>query len=427
MNTSSPRRPAALLCVLLASVLTLSTTVHAASPWSTQILSGARVLLNCPTLISVDAARALLADRERALAFAEETLGGQLFRRLIITIEPTLLTSSGLSEPTEGGGAVTFRIPVFTLERFETDGTSPFEFAGCHEEVHALANHLWEANEFGTLSTLGEGVAVYVEELRRGAELHWAIAGALQKAGFLYDIDLLLGGCPLNEEAALAQLNVYYAGATFVEFLLETYGLDPFSELYSVEWFRSDWQAPDAGLIEADPAEEIDRIYGRPIAEIDTAWRASIASRWDGSAAEAELFVRAYTSDVRILDEPVRELEEYWASYAYRLVGSSSPAARLYEEIVHAVFDLVYLRGDVLEAAYSDCRARIDRLHEMLAAWLDAIHAFELAEDIARSDAELAEIIPLLETARAGYTLAGDTFMAVKAAEWLEELGTPGN
>ena len=365
----------------------------------------------------------MLADREAALAFAEDVLGGRLFRRLLITIEPTLLTSWGMTEPANRSGAITFHVPVAALERFETAGrTSPFEFAGCHEEVHAVANHLWLGNDFGTLAALGEGVAAYVEELRRGTGLHWAIAGALRAAGGLCDVGLLLGGSLLDEDAALMQLNICYGAATLVEFLIQTYGIEAVAELYGVEWLRIDWRTPDAGFIKADPAEEVQRIFGSSIAKIDAAWRSAIASRWDGSAAEAKRFVQAYATDLRILDEPVSQLEAYWSSYAFRLVGPSDVAFSLYDEVTNAVFELPQLRGNASEEAYARLEASVAELHEMLGAWLDAIRTYEETLELASQDAAGERLAALLSTAEAGYRAAGDLFMADKAAERLAEL-----
>ena len=404
--------------VLVAVVLLASASLTVtAAPWSTQILSGARVLLNCPTLISVDAARALLADRERALAFAEETLGGQLFRRLFITIEPTLLTSWGLTEPTDGGGAIAFHVPVFALERFETDGTSPFEFAGCHEEVHAVANHLWEANEFGTLSTLSEGVAVYVEELRRGTELHWTIAGALQKAGFLYDVDRLMEGSSQDDPLRVIHLNVYYGGASLAEFLIERYGMEAFSELYGVEWIRWDVRHPEGGPVEADPAEEILRIYGKTAAEIDAEWQPWVASHATGTVSDAETFLQAFVSDIDPLDADVTELEAHWAASPLRLVGPSPLVAGLYESVTDALYALPALHGTALAEAYSAFRTSLDRLEVLLAEWLVAIHAYDEALELASEDGDAEQITTLLEAAEAGYRAVGDEVMADKAAE----------
>ena len=415
---SSTRRAVVVLWLFVA----LCTATAHGSPWSNQVAYSTEITLTYPTLIGSEAANALLADREEALAFAEETLGGQLIRRLLITIKPTLLTSWGLTEPTDGGGAIAFHVPVFALERFETDGTSPFDFAGCHEEVHAVANHLWEANQFGTLPALSEGVATYVEELRRGTKLHHAVAGALQATGLLYDVDLLLGGCPLDENAALMQLNYYYAAASLVEFLIEEDGLTAFSELYGVEWVQWDPRHPDKEPVEADPAGEVLRIYGRTVGEIDTDWKTWISAHWEGSTSEAEVFVEAFTSDLRVLDGLVPELEEYWASYPYRLIGPSTEAASRYESLTDSVYALAHLRGDPLEAAYDEFRESLDQLHAMLTGWLEAIHAYEGALELETSEGDSARLVGLLETAEADYRLAGDVFMAERAAEWLTEL-----
>ena len=408
--------------LFIIAVLVLAALTVNGSPWATQVVSGPRVLLNCPSFLSLEATRSLLEDRERALAFAEEVLGGQLFRRLIVTIEPTLLTSAASAEHTDGGGAITFRIPVPALERFESDGISPFDFAGCHEEVHAVANHLWLGNEYGTLATLREGVAVYVEELRRGTAQHHAIAGTLHASGQLDDLDHLLGTRPVDDPAEIIQLNTYYGGASFVEFVIDRYGMERLSELYGVEWMRWDIRNPDDGFIQAAPGDEILRICGKTLTVVNAEWQTWVAAHSTGSPADAEIFLQAYTSDITVLKTAIAELEEYWNTSPFHLVGPSSLAVELCEAVTNAVFRLASLRGAVLAEAYAIFCDRLDRMNGLLAAWLGAIHAFEEALERTRSDVDPAEFIDLLEAAEAGYALVDDEYMARQAAARLSEL-----
>jgi hypothetical protein len=423
MTIPSHRRTlrVSLIAILLGAILASFGRVLA-SPWANHIARSPRIILTYPELISPEAAEALLADRGEALAFAEATLGGQLYRRLLITIQPTLLVSWAYTEPADRSGAITFHIPVTALERFEMDRTSPFTFVGCHEEVHAVANYLWKGNEFGTRAALSEGVAVYVDELHCATRLRWAIAGALQEVGLIYPVDVLLGGCPLDENPGLYQLNTYYVAATLVEFLLECDGWDLFAELYSVEWFQWDAEQSEPMLEEADPAEEIERVYGASIGEIDRAWQERIAAQWSGTAKDAGIFVDAFASEVRVLDLAVTELERTWDTHPYVLLGPSADAEERYAAIARSVLDLAELRGGPLAEAHGELLEMVDRLQTMLTAWLDAIHAYEEALELQAGDGSTGQLTPLLETAIAGYRAAGDNFMVDKAAAWLERL-----
>ncbi len=413
--------------LLVVAAITLVGTLVDASPWPTQIVSGPHIVLNYPSLIGPEAARSLLAERERTLAFAEEVLGGQLFRRLIITIEPTLLTSAGLSEPTEGGGAITFYVPVDALERFERDGTSPFDFVGCHEEVHAVANHLWPVGQFGTLAALSEGLAVYVEELHRGAGLHHSIAGALQASGRLYEVGRLLEESSWDAPVRVVHLNVYYGGASFVDFLIERYGMEAFSEIYGVEWIRWDARHPEDGPVKADPTEEILRIYGKTVAEIDAEWQPWVASHATGTISDAEIFLQAFASDIESLDADVAELEAYWATSPLRLVGPSSLVAGLYKGITDALYALSDLHGTALEEAYSAFRTSLDRLEALLAEWLDAIRALEEALALIDAGEAPEQVAELLESAEASYAAVGDTGMLDRVRGLLAEHATAGS
>jgi hypothetical protein len=419
-----PSTPARRVLFVVAA-LVLGTLIVNGAPWPTRVVSSARILLNYPSLISSDTARALLADRERALAFAEETLEGELFRRLIVTIEPTLFISMGHSEPTEGGAAITFYVPACALAWFESDGTSPFEFAGCHEEVHAVAEYLWLGSDlrFGTLYALSEGVAVYVEELRRGTELRHSIVRALQASGCLYDVDRLLAEDWQDDSPEIVKLNVYYASASLVEFLIETYGMESLSELYAVEWQQLIVHGVRTQIVEADPAEEMFRIYGKTMRQIDTEWQTWIAADATGSPADADVFLRAYTSDIKRLDAAVVELEEVWSASPFRLVGPSSLVGGLYDQIADALYALADLHGDALTAAYDAFLESLDRLDGLLATWLDAIHALEEALPLIGEGEVSEQVVDLLEVAKAGYKRVEDTHMLDRVRELLAECG----
>ena len=409
--------------LFIVAALVLGTLIVNGSPWPTRIVSGPRILLNYPSLISSNTARALLADRERALAFAEEALGGQVFRRLIMTIRPTLLTHDGFCEPTEGGAAITFFVPVRVLGQSELDGTSPFDFAGCHEEVHAVADSLWLGSNlrFGTLYALSEGVAVYVDELCRGTELRHSIPRALQASGKLYDLNRLLAEDWQDDSDEIVKLNVYYAGAAFVEFLIETYGMESLSELYAVEWQRLIVYGVRTQIVEADPAAEILRIFGKTMRQIDTEWQTWIAADATGSSADADVFLRACTSDIKRLDAAIVELEEVWSASPFRLVGPSSLAGGLYDQIADALYALADLHGDALTAAYADFLRSLDRLDGFLDAWLDAIHALEEALPLIGVGEVSERVVELLESAEAGYAAIEDTHMLDRVRELLAE------
>lgn len=409
---------------VLVAALVLTAPIATAAPWSTLIVSGARVLLNYPSLIDAEAARALLADRERALVFAEETLGGRVFRRLIVTLEPTLVSTGGFSEPTDGGGAITLYIPAHALNRFASDGTSPFAFFGCHEEVHAVANHLWLNSGLGTLYGLSEGIATHVEELHRGAELRHSIARALQVSGCLYGVEQLLSLYSPDGPVEVVQLNVYYAGASLVEFLIETYGMERFAELYGVEWVRFDVRNAESGFIEADPAEEVVRVYERTMAQLDDEWQVWVAAHASSSPADADVFLRAVGPDVKRLEAAVLELEEIWRTSAFQLVGPSARVGGLYDRITKAVYALADVHGDALSAAYDAFLQSLDRLDGLLNAWLAAVHAMEEVLPLIDAGEVSERVLDLLEAAESGYKAVEDTYMLDRVRDLLAEYPT---
>jgi len=262
---------------------------------------------------------------------------------------------------------------------------------------------------------------VYVEELRRGTDLHHAIAGALQASGQLDNLDGLLGTRSVDDPAEVIQLNTYYGGASFVQFVIDRYGMQRLSELYGVEWMRWDIRNPDAGFIQADPGDEILRIYGKSMTVINAEWHTWVAAHSTGSPADAQLFLQAYTSDITVLKTAIAELERYWNTSPFHLVGPSSLVVELCEAVTDAVFRLASLRGAVLAEAYAAFCDRLDRMNGLLAAWLDAIHAFEEATALLDAGEPPERGLGLLRVAEAGYAAVEDSEMLKRTREILRK------
>ena len=157
--------------------------------------------------------------------------------------------------------------------------------------------------------------------------------------------------------------------------------------------------------------------------QIDTEWQTWIAADATGSSADADVFLRACTSDIKRLDAAIVELEEVWSASPFRLVGPSSLAGGLYDQIADAQYALADLRGDALTAAYADFLRSLDRLDGLLDAWLDAIHALEEALPLIGVGEVSERVVELLESAEAGYAAIEDTHMLDRVRELLAEYG----
>lgn len=120
-----------------------------------------------------------------------------------------------------------------------------------HELTHVIALGIGQAHA----PLLGEGIAVWLDGEPEGS--HHERAAALAREGKLPTLDVLL--TRFREDESLT----YPAAGSFVGFVIETRGIERFRRIY----------------VSTDPVADAPEILGAPLAEIDAAWRASLAAR----------------------------------------------------------------------------------------------------------------------------------------------------
>lgn len=124
--------------------------------------------------------------------------------------------------------------------------------------AHELT-HLYTWNTFGAPSSvlLSEGAAVYAGMLFATPSEHLSLeqfCAAYLAAGMLPTM-----AQELSFLGHIRDLENYYAAGCFVEYLIGTYGAEPFGRLY--------------------PSDNYAAIYGKTLAELESDWRATLAAR----------------------------------------------------------------------------------------------------------------------------------------------------
>ena len=125
-----------------------------------------------------------------------------------------------------------------------------FKITGLHEDVHIVLRQLGRPPKF-----LEEGAAMYADG-RRGARCFdaevspWVAPGAV--------VSLIGDAAFIGSDS----FRSYPLAASFAGFLIETYGVEAFKDLYA---YRT-----------SDPGEEFRRIYGMSLEELEAAWLARL-------------------------------------------------------------------------------------------------------------------------------------------------------
>ncbi len=233
-----------------------------------------------------------------------------------------------------------------------------------HETVHALAHGLVEEHgEIGGL--IGEGIATYATGGHYGPEPLDAWAATLS------DSDRFVPLCRIRADFPKIQHEIaYIEGASFVGYLIRTYGLERFQRFYA-----QDPQVPSnaADDIDAFCATEVMRPvaeFGKSYGELESEWRAYLATL-KPTADERALFwgqtryfdlVRTYEErydqDARILPPPPGR----WNERIYQ--AFATPAMTETNTIIEAMFiaaDHALDTGRVVEA-----NAALDEIATML-------------------------------------------------------------
>ncbi|HWQ12697.1 MAG TPA: hypothetical protein VNL77_07855 [Roseiflexaceae bacterium] len=240
-------------------------------------------------------------------------------------------------------------------------GVEPWSYF-VHEVAHALgAALLPEGAEVG--GVLGEGVAVYVT----GG--HYDIEPIDARAATLADSDLYVPLCELRYDFYAAQHEAAYTeSASFVRYLVRTYGLDTFLALYRA-------QQPQRGEREVSVAEfcaqdnaRLAGPTGKTQLELEREWLAYLdtLTPTESQRRSWELTVRLYDTMRRYqeqLDPPARTLppppDEWDDDLTYQfLTPASGRRAAMLETLLVAA-------GDALDAGEL----------ERTAALLDSVEA----------------------------------------------------
>ncbi|MBU7044038.1 MAG: hypothetical protein HXS47_10645 [Theionarchaea archaeon] len=237
-----------------------------------------------------------------------------------------------------------------------------------HEMTHALSTKIGQ--QHGLLS---EGLAVYIEDYRiRGENLH-PIIKILHHQGRLTPLSDLIQDfwCDISYN--------YDIAGSFTTFLIETYGMDRFKELYAKELAWGSFIA----------------IYGKPLEILESEWIAVLN--------EVEVTPQDFDT-IRYRDLIQEGLGIYFDLGFLRVQHGTYPA--------HAEEGICLFRSHYSQNP-EEAFSYLQQFHEGMLAWKRAIERYEaaLAEQSYLQKAEL------FREAAQFYALAGDRTMQMSSEE----------
>jgi hypothetical protein len=135
-----------------------------------------------------------------------------------------------------------------------------------HELVHIFG---YEISDRLTPGLLAEGLAVCYEEAGTQTALHIRTLG-MMRAGTIKPL-----GAILTQYSLYGDTNAYTQAGSFVKYLIDTYGIDAFLELY---------RATSAGQLHTDQHIfiTVKKIYGKSFSEMEEEWLAFLDSLSQG-------------------------------------------------------------------------------------------------------------------------------------------------
>jgi|GEM_PF-2499527 len=352
---------------------------------ATNILRSDRISMHYPSTLSEEAAARLLANREAALAYAEESLGCQVTDRITY-----IITASG------GGGRgsathVEYGLTDRILRQFEDDQALSPTFLGCHEEIHTVMFTCWGRGAF----MLSEGLAMYLDLGYRGGIDNTLISRGLLELDLLPSVeDVPRLYLTFNKFNMGNTLSIYYGGGSLVEYLIVTYGLEAFMELHKHS------RRPD------DFAGASPRILGLSLSDLECDWHAYIRTETEGRERAAQLLPDTLTwhPELRAQWKSLGELSREWPD----VLGRSA----VYEDVEHARSDAVEelqaaTSDQAADSAYQRYQCTTAQMALVLKTWLEAATAYR---DFLQSRDELTipEQAQLLRKALDNYTIVGD-------------------
>ncbi|MEE8593994.1 MAG: hypothetical protein V3T03_07705 [Candidatus Bipolaricaulota bacterium] len=354
-----------------------------------EMLRGDRITLLYPSSLSPLIAERFLNNREQALVFAESALGSKVDERITVSIYTSLFPGGGVAFI----ASIEFHLSLSLLEQFEAPGSVPATTLGCHEETHIVAYYA----SWGTAATaMKEGLAVYLDgQYRGGATYHLTTLGLLSR-GEIPPLDRLLRRVMAPRSSVTDIAAIYSGGASFVAFIIDSYGMETLRAFYAVSW------RPLSYL-----AEDVLKLFGQSLAELEAEWHDYVRRETRGRTYAAELLIDT-SIDLSVLINLMGSVEQ--------MVLLDTPAvgrSPLCEQIAQQLYEhrrAVYEAGDdtAVEWAYLRYRAALVFGGKLLATWLSAAEAYTQALSLEGNEPEIQR---LLNIALAGYSAVEDTIM----------------
>jgi len=369
--------------------------------WNYSTITDDRIVLYYPDIMPEETARALLKDRIKALEFAEEFLQTRLEEPLEITVNVSLLTTSGGVWPSRSP-TVMYNFPFLHLQSVEWQSQRGL---AVHEIIHVVDLYQWT---LAANLALREGLAVAGDVASRPSVLldpHLACKALLIGNALIPLGELLAMNDRLSLTFAENQMIIYQEGASFVQFLIAQYGLSRFRDFYKVSYL------PVASL-----QEEARRTYGKALSSIEEEWLRFLR----GYAPEEELRAQYIAEVLQAIDTrivmPLEQLESYWKRAPFALVSPSEKVQREHDTFLGSMVTLGRPgdgqgSADATAKALDACNRAVAVLNASLSIWLEAIRTFQALLSSLPSRSDYGAIIAELAEIQSLYRQAGDDGM----------------
>jgi len=212
-------------------------------------------------------------------------------------------------------------------------------------------------------------------------------------------------------------LYTYVESASFVLFLIDRYGLEKLKQLNRA-----------SGLPLSMFEEQVPKIYGQGLADLEQDWHWFLESYAVGQEARARHFARAmFDFSDRVVDS-LSELEDYWKRSPFELVSPSKQVSEEYRtltSILVALGSLVDRQITASEAdeAFEAFAQVLTEFESSLTHWLDAIQMFESVLSLVLDSPDYEDVITRLEEAQVLYRQVGDNGIVTRTREYITAFG----
>lgn len=374
--------------------------------WQIEALESEQVILFYPSIMSEENAKSFLEDREKALQFVEDLLKVRYEGRITVIITVSLIRTSGYA----GSYYIHYYFPFPYLR-----GAVPLQDrekgeVAVHEMVHVVALQRW-----GPLASpaLVEGLAVAIDSISRPSMIvnpHLVSKGLLQM-GRLKPLGELLS-LELFPYDVKDMIYIYQEGGSFVLYLIQSYGVERFKELYPISYL------PLSAL-----KEEIRQIYRKELSSLEEEWHKFLRNYMPELEKRAKYIVEAHLnllgSEINSL---AHQLEFFWQTAPYKLIGPCSE--KIYMKITASQAVLRNLEINTStdeEEEYRVFLESLETLGDSLVIWAEAIHAFLDAQKLVPlgSNLNYIDIITKLEEAQKLYQEVEDKVMITRTGDYI--------